>query len=118
MELVNKISWVVVSPGHVPAQTGLYAVSACLLRLLEGNHKVTEAIWQENNGQGFTAELCGMHLAVSRVGESKMVRFLVRKQTPLSLDLFLMQSGYRESLEQAMKAAEHVAEQLSYDRRL
>lgn len=76
-------------------------------------YKVIQAIWQENNGYGLKAELCGMHLAVSRVGESKTVRFLIRKRTPLSLSFFLVQSGYRESLEQAMEAAEHMAEQLS-----
>lgn len=73
-----------------------------------------QAIWQESSSQCLTAELDGMQLAVSRIGEGRTVRFLIWKQMHFPVGLCLVQSGHRDSLEQAMRAAEYAACVLSF----
>ena len=74
---------------------------------------MTQVIWQEDSDNVLTAELKGMQLVVSRTELSKTVRFLIRRQAcPLS-EFFMVQSGHRENVEQAMEAAESVATQFA-----
>ena len=74
---------------------------------------MTRVIWQEDSDNVLTAESKGMQLSVFRTELSKAVRFLVRRQACLLSKFFVVHSGHRESVEQAMEAAEYVAAQLA-----
>lgn len=72
-----------------------------------------QTIWMIGSGRGLMAELDGVRVVVSPPGEDGTARFLVLKPHRVGKHLALVQAGHRQSVRQAMIAAEQVARWLA-----
>lgn len=74
-----------------------------------------QVVWHRDSQRSLTADMNDIQLDVSWIQESWAARFVVRQRVHNGQTLFLVQSGHRDSLSQAMKAAEQVADHLEQD---